>query len=112
MTVDITKIQVGDTVHFRCGGSEVVKRVVSMFRNDLVSLSYKDGDYMQTVTHNGKFYQGRPHIFDIIRVTPRALTPEDRLARIAEIAEAEFQYSKLKPDGAAGRILRLARGEP
>ena len=111
MTVDMTKIQVGDTVHFRCGGSVVVKRVASMFRSDLVSLSYEDGDFMQTVTHDGKFYQGRPRIFDIIRVTPRALTPEERLAKIAALSEGPHDGSG-EMMGVLEDISRLARGEP
>ena len=113
MTVDMTKIQVGDTVHFRCGGSVVVKRAVSVFRSDFVSLSYEGGDFMQTVTHDGKFYQGNPHIFDIIRVTQRALTPEDRLEKIAEIIQRDYDgWQIYLPTASIRQILDLARDAP
>ena len=110
MTVDMTTLREGDIVHFRCGGSAVVKKTSS---NDPCQLWFGSGGCALVWYATGMF-SSQDHPFDIVSITPRALTPEERLAKIAEIAGHE-DYQRASGLGAYSdlcKILRLARGEP
>ena len=114
MTVDLTTVREGDTVHFRDSGSAVV---TGIHRDKNCSypcnLTFKEAGSPISFRNNGEYHAYTTHLLDIISVTPRALTPEERLAKIAETVDARFpSWKEYPPGGWLPDIMRLARGEP
>ena len=100
MTVDLTTAREGDVVEFRCGGRVKITESYNgrhiMFEGN-VCLSY---------LQSGHHVIGANDPFDIIAIHPRAMTPEERLAKIVDIAARWRTLPSML------EILKLARGEP
>lgn len=113
MTVDMPTLREGDTVHFRCGGSAVISKIIATAIRAYTFCGYENMTYSFT-PDGGYAVFGRRHLMDIIRITPRALTPEERLAEIAKVLGAACPVWFVDDRGrdAVIEALRLARGEP
>ena len=73
MTVDLLKLQAGDTVLFRCGGSEVVKHIyqAKLIEKEPYMITYQGYENTTYEYDEGSFDSlSEETPFDIIKVTP------------------------------------------
>lgn len=73
MTVDLTKLKAGDTVHFRCGGSAVVESHPRWYCHGAQWLMFNGKE--RQFDNNGNYWIGShdgKDPFDIIRIEPKA----------------------------------------
>jgi len=79
--VDLSKLQAGDTVHFRCGGSAVVR---GMFKGgDVFTVSFDYDDYGINWHSDGKYYLEGSSLIDIMRIEPKPFDWADVKAGMA-----------------------------
>lgn len=70
MTVDLSELKSGDTVHFRCGGSAEIKEVIKCIGAGY-NLIFDDIQYVHTSWDIDGTKQCSQKIFDIIRIEPK-----------------------------------------
>ena len=80
MTVDLSKLKAGDTVHFRCGGSAEIEQIELTEYTPYVHISLKGSTHGGLMWfRNGRFDEedSSTDPFDIIRMEPKPFNWKD-----------------------------------
>lgn len=69
--IDMSKLQVGDIVHFRSGGSAIVDSVRSTITGSVINFTnYGAGNY--TFDSDGSWNSNNRQLLDIVKITPKS----------------------------------------